>query len=489
MLWLFKMLEEQLPVPTRESVYVFCRDSFPIAFILALVLFCIGGTFVISIVLEVWSGVARLAPGLRGGRARILLSTFLAANVAIAASFVFILQRLLEPVPAFISTQSNFIREPVVLHWTYSGEKRDSADVYEIEVADNANFRNSQRFTTDGDSWYSFRREAENWWRIRVKNGDGRVSRPSQVMKTTYYSDSYDRIDKQNKLVVYVSNLIALSIFKFVDNNDRLAGAEIALVDEIARQLSIEMKKDADIKVVIVPIGWEKLFDQPGSGTADIIISTITKLQKREDQYQLKFSDAYYCTGQSIVYRKYAENLKLNVSMSEMLRGKSVGYAINTSSADMISRLLETNKDVSLRSEARLYDFRAVPLSQAEDVIQRLRASNSNIQLGVTDTAIAIERVLSDKSASLEFRSFEWSDYPATVALEFRRQEYGIAVNERETKLLEVINRVIGNLKKDHGLEKIFEKAAIEHYPDIVDPKVRARLFTSDCPATPSDMP
>jgi Bacterial extracellular solute-binding proteins, family 3 len=233
-----------------------------------------------------------------------------AGIVGIALSILSILfvQSALAPVPEFKSGQREFIREPVVLNWTFAGP--NESGVYQYENASSADFKDVVGNETYGTSFYSYSDEGARWWRVRAKLDNGNMSDYwtgwSRPVQTTRYSNVYSRIKGQGQLIIYVTSEIEQGIFRFLDDDKKeLIGADVDIAKEIADTLTSDLhrKEKEKIRKRIVPVPFTDLLSQPRKGNADIIISSITKLSSRESEYDIKFSQPYFCTGQSLIYR------------------------------------------------------------------------------------------------------------------------------------------------------------------------------------------
>jgi hypothetical protein len=135
-----------------------------------------------------------------------------AGIVGIALSILSILfvQSALAPVPEFKSGQREFIREPVVLNWTFAGP--NESGVYQYENASSADFKDVVGNETYGTSFYSYSDEGARWWRVRAKLDNGNMSDYwtgwSRPVQTTRYSNVYSRIKGQGQLIIYVTSEI-----------------------------------------------------------------------------------------------------------------------------------------------------------------------------------------------------------------------------------------------------------------------------------------
>lgn len=309
------------------------------------------------------------------------------------------------------------------------------------------------------------------WWRVQAKVEDEAWTRWSEPVNTIYYKNAYERIKLTGKLVVGVSSDRSQGIFKFLDG-ETPAGVDIELANRVAKHLTTEMKKE--VKLETRPRNWGKLFEPLGNGDADLVIAAVTKLPSREVKNNIIFSQSYFCTGKSLLYStksgvkpiKCDTSVRCNTSVRSLLKGKVVGYGEGTASEELIVKLAnEMGKSFSTRT-----------FPQVEDPIILL-THNSGIQFAVTDTAFAEVRVLEEEKGVLDSVRFCKCDYPH----EYKPlDEYGIAVDQSETELLNAINATIIDLKKNWSLDKILERAATERFPKTDHEKLRP-VYTSEC--------
>ena len=154
------------------------------------------------------------------------------------------------------------------------------------------------------------------YWRVRavrpvhhqgdVQQSPGKpipMSPWSRGLQIAQYKSNYERIKRTRVVNVYVSDSFNQGIFKFKAGLQD-TGFDIELVRLLVQQLPTKMGfKEGDFKLELKPVPWAKLLSTPSKDNADIIISTITKSVKREEQYGIVFSEPYYCTTLSLLYK------------------------------------------------------------------------------------------------------------------------------------------------------------------------------------------
>src|SRR5262249_586037 len=211
--------------------------------------------------------------------------------------------------------------------------------------------------------------------------------------------------------------------------------------EELARRLGIPLKLKQN------PVEWGQLLDVPRQGRADFIISSITRLEHRERDFQIEFSDAYYCTTHALMYRVGAPDL----SIGDMIRGKSVGVQEKSTNARLAEELLKGN------------EFRLVTFANTETMTAALR--DWEIDYAVADPLFAIAARFGNRLSGkdrLAFKEFKKADFPPTFPDDLRVQNYAIAVRAGEHDLLNAINNVIETAKKDGSLTGLLIEATRE---------------------------
>jgi ABC-type amino acid transport substrate-binding protein len=405
--------------------------------------------------------------------------------LAFAAVCVLRVHTSLEPVPVFQDGQRDFVREPVVLSWKQNPLLREILEekhyegpvLYHVQSASNTDFNERDIINkpkTDGNTTYDLLEDAVGvrWWRVRPEDekGEGLTTQWSPTIATTFYPSAFRRIKETKKLRVYVSNSINQGIFKYVSRDGELSGAEIRIAERVAEALKSEMGVEKFGKVTPTPVTWNELLDQPAKGTADLIISSISKSNEREYAHNLKFSLPYFCTGQSILYRTGTNTA---AAILDSLRGKTIGYQENTSSERLIEALL------SERGQAYLLKRK---FRETENLVQALRNKNSGIDFVLTDTPFALDAsIVGTASTQFESKELSQEDYPASLPKDARYEHYAIGVSQAEPELLNVVDGVIANMRDNGVFKQILENSAASKFPNV-DPAKRARLVQSTCP-------
>jgi ABC-type amino acid transport substrate-binding protein len=482
--FIYTFFRETGRAPGPEEIYRFSHHHFFWATIVAFVLVCL----VIILLSPNFSEVRRsLSEISLTRRAVLLLSVPTILTFCAAVLLVNFVHNSLEPVPVFKTGQRDFVRQPVVLAWDPPPEdaNQNATVIFKVQRAaeKDIDFRTPySKPDTDGNALYDFEQGTHRWRVQPWADGHPLTHGWSKPVQTSFYWTAYNRIIATKRLRVYVSSSANQGIFKFLNNKGELSGADIAIARRIAqaleKRLPPEQKGGATILAPSpIPIAWGELLNQPRDGKADIIISSISKSDTRESEHSLKFSMPYFCTGQSVLFRR--DEAPPGKSVREYLRGKVVGYQERTTSELLVDELLKETKG---RNGEPFFTKKS--FSEAAALVEALQDRNSPVQAILTDTPFALDAALSASGARpLESQELsDTEDYPSSMPALARLERYAVGVAQGETELLKVIDDLIADLAKNGELETILQKAAKTKFPDL-DSQQTSRLFASKpCP-------
>jgi polar amino acid transport system substrate-binding protein len=191
-------------------------------------------------------------------------------------------------------------------------------------------------------------------------------------------------------------------------------GFEIELIEAIAEK----MGRVAQIQ----DTSFETIFRDVGQGKFDAVIAAATITPEREKE--VDFSDPYYLSEQAVVVQEGSE-----IKGMEGLSGKLVGAAQGSTG-------LALAKKESGASEIR-------PFPESPDAINALKAGT--VEAVVIDSPFA-------QNAVEEAGGIEIAEKIQTG------EQYGIAVAQGNTELLEGINKGLKEVEEDGTYTQIFEK-------------------------------
>jgi len=356
-------------------------------------------------------------------------------------------------VPKWTFSGDLFIGQPIPFAWKYDRDSAAGTDessiLFQLASANDARFGSDFRSDTFAEGYHKYMSHinAARFWRVRaVESGTRRpISDWSVAVRITQYDSAYDRIKSTRKVLVSVSNAEVQGAFKWVDDKGFRRGFDIRLAGRIVEELSTDLA--IPLELVLIPVPWTSLLDTPRQGRADLIISSIARLEYRQPKFQIEFSDAYYCTTQALIYRVGRPDHLIG----DMIGGEIVGVQEKTTNAHLAEELLKSNQ------------FQLTTFANTETLIDALL--QSKIDYGVVDIPFAITAQFGSRlngRDQLSFKEFKKKDFPPTFPEEEQFENYAIAVRAGEHDLLNVINNVIDVAKKNGSLTRFLTEATQE---------------------------
>ncbi|MEL6928809.1 MAG: transporter substrate-binding domain-containing protein [Cyanobacteria bacterium J06600_6] len=203
-------------------------------------------------------------------------------------------------------------------------------------------------------------------------------------------------------------------------------------------------------------IEWQGILEETRQSNCDLAISSLSITKERENEYKVKFSDPYLYTNLALIANKQSRNNysidEDNIDLLKILKGQKVGVLDGSTSQQTLEEfnklLLAKNTDQTIQ----IKHFETV--------------SDALINL---DTRHDVNFVLADKVYT-DFHLFQNSEglqmlcelkedlYPQGFPAELIGEKYGIAVNYRDSRLLQKINRTIDNLRETRELRQMRDK-------------------------------
>ena len=204
--------------------------------------------------------------------------------------------------------------------------------------------------------------------------------------------------------------------FEFVDEDGEITGFDIELMEAVAEEAGFEYE--------LVNTRWDGIFVALASGEFDAVISAATITPERAEQ--VNFSDPYFNAGQRIAVQ--ADND--SIQGPEDLDGMAVGVQLGTTGDIFLTD--QTGADV------KRYD---------ENTLAFEALNNGDLDAVMADGPTAAEVLQSNPEMDLKL-----------VDGVFTEEQYGIAVNEEETELLEAINEGLAAVKESGAYDEIYDK-------------------------------
>jgi len=201
------------------------------------------------------------------------------------------------------------------------------------------------------------------------------------------------------------------------------------------------------VEVLPIPVLWKELLDTAGQGRADLVISSVTRMEERKRKFRIDFSDSYFCATQTLIYPIDTSDRPLR----EMIRDKIVGAQDGTTNGHLAEVLAAEDQ-----FKLKLFDT-------PETLIDALL--RSEIDFGIVDSPFAstarIQTRLNGRDR-LGFKEFTKVDFPASISEAEQVENYSIVVRGGEYDLLNVINGVIAKAKQDGSIARLLGQAARE---------------------------
>lgn len=225
--------------------------------------------------------------------------------------------------------------------------------------------------------------------------------------------EALQKIKEKGKIVVGTYEQIPP--VSFLDENGKNAGHDVDVAGEIARELGVEV----EFKNLFFP----DLFTAVKAGEIDIILSAITITQERSKE--MLFSVPYFDGGQSLVVRSD----DLSIKSVEDLKGKKIGVLEGTTGEIFVDTLGLLDQDI-VRMEAK-------------EGREQLEAGE--IDVWIEDYVGASGYIKSTPSVKI-------------VGKPVNEEYYGVVTKLGNNSLVDEINRILRDMKRDGRLNNIKNK-------------------------------
>jgi len=401
-------------------------------------------------------------------RRLMIVSVFV--GVALSYSIVESINLSTRPAP-LLSAPQVVVGRKLVLKWEYENTDELKNIRYEVQNSREREFGKKPVVKVPlTDSKLLFVNQNINaslYWRVRAiqsvdpsdESMDGRsrnISAWSNVVRTSQFESNLMRIKTTGRARVYASDSFNKGFFKFSKDGNH-TGFDIELIrrvlDRLAERIGVpEISKD------LAAVPFSELLSKLSSGDADIIISIVTRNEEREEKFGIQFSMPYYVTTQSILYRKGSEPDRF----LESLRGRTLGVQDGTTTVDLLEMLIPYYEGER--------PFTIVKFKQTIEAVNKLLETPSQLDYVITDTPLAKSaKLLTSRGDEgvLGFKELMPDDFPPGTPRARTQEPYSIAVRAGETRLLEYIDDILMELKKEGALEKL-EEEMIEEFGNFV---------------------
>lgn len=224
---------------------------------------------------------------------------------------------------------------------------------------------------------------------------------------------SLEVVKERGQLIVGTST--SYPPMEFYDESGVLVGFDMDLAKIIASELGVE--------AVLVDYEWENLFSAIKNGSVDLAISSMTITPER--QQEILFSIPYFNGGQVIMILK--DNIM--ISSPQDLAAYAIGAQEGTTCEEGALLYVDTNSLIRFKDNV--------------DEIEAL--VNGSLDAVVIDYVNAAHRVRTDS----RFR---------IIGEPFAQEYYGISTKLGNDALMEKVNKVLRDMKRDGRIEGLLRQ-------------------------------
>ncbi|MSN96619.1 basic amino acid ABC transporter substrate-binding protein [Campylobacter sp. FMV-PI01] len=204
--------------------------------------------------------------------------------------------------------------------------------------------------------------------------------------------------------------------FEFVDENSKITGFDIDLIDAISKKVGFEYE--------IVNMGFDGLIPALKSGKIDIIASSMSATEERKKA--VDFTDAYYITENAFIKRK----ADLSIKTKDDTKGKAFGVQLGTIQEWAVDKIKDAKK---------------ITMKNPIGVVMALK--NSKLDVVILDLSVANGYVRENSDLEIFHIEPDGSD-GSSFALD----------KDKHTELVTKFNNAIKELKVDGTYDKLLEK-------------------------------
>ncbi len=204
---------------------------------------------------------------------------------------------------------------------------------------------------------------------------------------------------------------------EMIDENGKYSGFDI----DFARAIASKLK----LKTEFVPTSWDGIFDSLKKNKFDCIISGMTILKIRQENYLMS---QYITNTQVIIVQKGDTSIEKTTDLLD----KGVGVIQSTSSDEL---------GKSLNTKTPFKSFIKYAYNNIDGMFKDLKDNNLD--------AIIIDRVVAGRRIADNSENYKFS------GINFGAEPYGICLRKNESSLYKKINDIIAGMKNDGSLAQI----------------------------------
>jgi len=228
-------------------------------------------------------------------------------------------------------------------------------------------------------------------------------------------------IDLQERGKIIVGSDVPYGVMEFFDENNDIVGIDVDIAREIATQLGVELE--------IYDYDWDNIFIDIKSGKLDIAVTSMTITPERSQE--MLFSAPYFNGGQSIVVR----NSDDSINSPDDLKGLKIGAQTDTTGLEEAKKYADAVVE---------YVGLDTPDETSGKTMWKLLESG-DIDAVIVDYVAAIDVVIQNPSLKL-------------AGEPFTQEFYGIPTKLGNNALIEEINSIIREMKRNGRLKEIQDK-------------------------------
>lgn len=231
--------------------------------------------------------------------------------------------------------------------------------------------------------------------------------------------DAWTRLEDRGSIIVGLDDTFVPMGFR--DNNGNLTGFDVDMATEAVKRLGLEL--------VLQPIDWNLKEQELDSGNIDLIWNGYSITKARQEK--VNFTKVYLDNKQIIVTLADSD-----IDLKADLEARVVATQNSSSSLEAIEKSGELDKFKN--GEAILFDT--------------YNEAFMDLEAGRVDAVVA------DEVLARYYIAERGEEKYKVVDGDFGDEEYGVGVRKSDTTLLDKLNAVLDDMKKDGSAAKISEK-------------------------------
>ena len=219
-----------------------------------------------------------------------------------------------------------------------------------------------------------------------------------------------------DKDILKITTLGDFPPFGSYDKNGKLIGFDIDLINLIASKLNK--------KVSIIEMPFNTMFVELQKNKVDLIIYALSITEERKKM--VNFSDSYYLEKSVLIVRDDYNEIK----SKNDINGKTIGIELGSSQDSFVEKNFKNSKNIKYKNVAT--------------AILNLKANK--VDIVIADNSNAISLLKGNKGCKI------------VKGISFEPTETAIAFNKNNIKLLNEVNSILKEIKKNGELDELKKK-------------------------------